>query len=145
MRVAALYGARDLRVEERPRPSAATDSLLLRMRSVGICGSDLHYYREGRIGPAIIEAPMIPGHEIAAEVVDERAPEYGFEVGELVAVDPALPCGRCYSCQQGFPNLCPRTRFMGSPDWDGAMRASSRLPVAGVPTSCSRRRTRGRG
>jgi L-iditol 2-dehydrogenase len=65
---------------------------------------------------------MIPGHEIAAEVVDDRASDFGFEAGEVVAVDPALPCGQCESCRQGFPNLCPHTRFMGSPGWDGAMK-----------------------
>ncbi|MEJ2359252.1 MAG: alcohol dehydrogenase catalytic domain-containing protein [Deinococcales bacterium] len=122
MRAAAIYGAGDVRVEERARPCVEGDGLLLRMRSVGICGSDLHYYREGRIGQATIDTPMIPGHEIAAEVVDERAPDYGFEVGEVVAVDPALPCGRCESCRQGFPNLCAHTKFMGSPEWDGALR-----------------------
>ena len=122
MRVAAIYGAGDVRVEERARPPIEGDGLLLRMRSVGICGSDLHYYREGRIGQAIIDAPMIPGHEIAAEIADDRAPDYGFEVGEVVAVDPALPCGSCDACRQGFPNLCANTKFMGSPEWDGALR-----------------------
>lgn len=122
MRVAAIYGAGDMRVEERPRPSVEGDGLLLRMRSVGVCGSDLHYYREGRIGQARIEEPMIPGHEIAAEIIDDRAPDYGFDVGELVAVDPALPCGHCESCRRGFPNLCANAKFMGSPEWDGALR-----------------------
>lgn len=121
MKAAIVYGARDVRIGTRPLPSVSANRLLLRVRAVGICGSDLHYYLEGGIGSAKVNEPLVIGHEFAAEVVDERAREFGFEPGQLVAVDPAEPCGLCEWCLDGYPNLCPDVRFAGAPPFEGAL------------------------
>jgi L-iditol 2-dehydrogenase len=101
--------------DDLPEPEHRDGEVLLRVRAVGICGSDLHYYREGGIGPAKIEAPFIPGHEFAGEVIGGTGEPHGLPDGTLVAVDPAQNCGECGHCRAGHPNLCPRVRFLGSP------------------------------
>ena len=70
MRVARLYGIRDLRIEHLPRPAPAHGEVLLKVASVGVCGSDVHYYVEGCIGDQIVAEPMIPGHEFSAWVAE---------------------------------------------------------------------------
>ena len=122
MKAALLHGVRDLRPGEQPDVSLKEGELLLKTKAVSVCGSDLHYYLEGGIGSAKVDSPMVLGHEFSAEVVDERAEDFGLQVGSLVAVDPALPCGRCEWCERGHANLCPNVEFTGSPPFDGAMR-----------------------
>ena len=121
MKAALLHGVRDLRLGEIPNIAPKEDEVLLRTKAVSVCGSDLHYYLEGGIGDAKIREPMVLGHEFAAEVVDERAKQFGLEMGMLVAVDPASPCGRCEWCERGHHNLCPNVKFTGAPPYDGAL------------------------
>jgi L-iditol 2-dehydrogenase len=80
--------------------------------AVGLCGSDLHWFAEGGIGDAVVEQPLVLGHEFAG-VLDD---------GTRVAVDPAIPCGLCESCLEGNPNLCPTVRFAGHSTQDGGLR-----------------------
>ena len=122
MKAALLHGVRDVRTGDKPDVSLKKGELLLKPKAVSVCGSDLHYYLEGGIGSAKVGAPMVLGHEFSAEVVDERAEDFGLQVGTLVAVDPALPCGECEWCERGHANLCPNVEFTGSPPFDGAMR-----------------------
>jgi L-iditol 2-dehydrogenase len=122
MRGVKIHGARDVRFHDAlPEPVPGEGEVLLRVRAVGVCGSDLHYYREGGIGPARIRSPMTPGHEVAGEVVGGTGQPHGFADGVLVAVDPAQNCGRCELCFAGYPNLCPHVRFLGSPGADGGL------------------------
>jgi L-iditol 2-dehydrogenase len=121
MKAARIHGLRDVRIEEVPAPEPAPGDVLLRVRAIGICGSDLHYYLEGGIGPAKITSPMTPGHEFAAEVIDGTGELHGLADGTLVAADPAQNCGACEHCEAGYPNLCPKVRFLGSPGVDGGM------------------------
>ena len=87
--------------------------MLLRVRSVGVCGSDLHWFSEGGIGDAVLkDSPLVLGHEFAGELED----------GRRVAVDPAIPCRHCEWCLKGNPNLCPKVRFAGHDRVDGALR-----------------------
>ena len=141
MKAIFAHGIRDLRPGSIPRPVPQEDELLLAVRAVGICGSDLHYYLEGGIGSADIVSPLILGHEFAAEVVDERAAAYGLAPGSLVAVDPARSCGSCEFCARGQINLCPRVRFTGSPpDCHGALTeyiVASPTALFPLPTSFS--------
>lgn len=114
MQVVRLHGPRDVRVESSEMPPAsANGQVRLRMRSVGICGSDLHHYREGSTGDNAPDSPLVLGHEIAAEVPSESADALGLAPGTLVAVDPAHPCGACEWCERGHPNLCPHVEFKG--------------------------------
>jgi L-iditol 2-dehydrogenase len=84
-----------------------------------VCGSDVHYYLEGRIGDQIVTGPIILGHEFSAWVAGLGEGVEGLEIGQLVAVDPAVHCGVCELCQHGHPNLCPDVRFCGTPPIDG--------------------------
>jgi L-iditol 2-dehydrogenase len=120
MWAARLHGPSDLRVEEIGHPGPpGPGQVLLRVKSTGICGSDLHSYQDARIGDTPVEAPLILGHEFSAvvEAVGAGALDGGFETltcGQRVAVDPAQPCGRCEMCEQGHPNLCWRLHFCGN-------------------------------
>jgi L-iditol 2-dehydrogenase len=121
MKVARLYAAYDLRVEEAPVPRPGPGEALLRVAAVGVCGSDLHYYREGAIGDQIVERPLIMGHEFSAVVEELPEPVAGLKVGDLVAVEPGRNCGHCEFCGIGDPNFCLNLRFCGSPGVDGAL------------------------
>jgi L-iditol 2-dehydrogenase len=127
MKAVRLHGPRDLRVESIPQPGApGPGQARLRVTAVGLCGSDLHSYLDGRIGDTTIQQPLILGHEFGA-VVDAIGPDAldgNFEPllpGTRVAVDPAQPCGRCEMCEHGHPNLCRRLHFCGSFPDDGSL------------------------
>lgn len=94
--------------------------MLLDVAAVGLCGSDLHYYKDDGIGSATIAEPFVPGHEFAGWLMEDL-PERGLGRGDLVAVDPNHACGRCEQCRAGHLNLCPNVRFIGAPPFDGAM------------------------
>ena len=120
MLAARLHGPRDLRVERVPAPGLpAAGQVLLRVKTTGVCGSDLHSYHDARIGDTAIESPFVIGHEFSAvvEAVGAEAADGAHQplaVGMRVAVDPAQPCGRCEWCDQGHPNLCHRLHFCGN-------------------------------
>jgi L-iditol 2-dehydrogenase len=114
MRAAYIHGIRDIRIGDKPMPVPVGDEILLRVSAVGVCGSDLHYFKEGAIGHARITQPFIAGHEFAGRVVEDH-PALGLSAGQLVAVDPAKPCGQCEWCGRGHVNLCPHVVFLGSP------------------------------
>lgn len=122
MRVANVIGPREIRLEEAPIPSPGRGEALVRIKAVGLCGSDLQYYAQGRIGDQSLSTGHILGHEVAG-VVEALGPEAdGPPPGTPVAVDPAIPCGRCRFCLGGNPNLCRSLRFFGSPPTPGALR-----------------------
>jgi L-iditol 2-dehydrogenase len=116
-----LHDRRDLRLHEEPDPVPATDELLLEVSAVGLCGSDLHWFEEGRIGDAELTRPLVLGHEIAGVVAA------GPRAGERVSLDPAIPCRSCRSCLAGDENLCLATRFAGH-SVDGALRGLMTWP-----------------
>lgn len=121
MQAAFIRGIRDVAVGEMARPEPAAGEVLVAVEAVGICGSDLHYYLEGAIGQQVIQGGFVPGHEFAGRVVGDSARALGLEEGQLVAVDPAMPCGRCEWCHRGHVNLCPNVVFKGAPPHTGAM------------------------
>jgi L-iditol 2-dehydrogenase len=121
MKAARLYAAYDLRIEEAPIPRPGPAEALLRVVAVGVCGSDLHYYREGGIGDEVVRGPLVMGHEFSAVVEELPEPAAGLKVGDLVAVEPGRNCGHCEFCERGDPNLCLNLRFCGSPGVDGAL------------------------
>ncbi|MCY3864629.1 MAG: alcohol dehydrogenase catalytic domain-containing protein, partial [Chloroflexi bacterium] len=99
----------------------------LRIKTVGLCGSDLHMYETGRIGYTVASQPFILGHEFMGEVaaVGEDALDGAHQplrIGQRVAVEPAVPCWRCELCERGHPNLCPNHYFYGLFPEDGALR-----------------------
>ena len=118
---AVLAAVGDLRIEDRPTPRPGAGEVVIGVRSVGICGSDIHYWEHGRIGDFVVESPLVLGHE-AAGVVEELGPEVtGLKPGDRVAIEPGVPCRRCPACKSGRYNLCPDVRFMATPPIDGAL------------------------
>lgn len=118
---AVLHGVGDLRVEEHPMPVPGPNEVVVEIRSVGICGSDVHYYEHGRIGDFVVSSPMVLGHESSGVVVD-RAPGVTVpRIGQRVAVEPGVPCGHCEQCRRGNYNLCPNVVFFATPPVDGTL------------------------
>ncbi len=128
MLAARLHGPRDIRIDDVPLPSApAPERILLKVTAVGVCGSDLHTYVDGRIGDTQVQSPLVLGHEFAGivEAVGENARDGAdnpLAPGQRVAVDPATPCHRCEMCEAGHPNLCRRLHFCGLYPDDGALQ-----------------------
>ena len=122
MRAAVLHGIHDIRIEKRPIPKPKTGEALIRVRAVGVCGSEIHYYRDGRIGTAVVDKPVIPGHEFAGEIAELGRGVKGLDVGQRVAVEPGAPCWECEWCVQGKYHVCRSMRFCGMPGQDGAYR-----------------------
>lgn len=120
MQAAVLHAPRDIRMEKRPMPVAGPDDVLVRVGAVGVCGSDVHYYAEGRIGRYIVEKPIILGHESAGTVVACGDRVTTLKPGDRVAMEPGIPCRRCEYCKQGRYNLCKDVVFMATPPVDGA-------------------------
>lgn len=121
MKALVLHKIRDLRVEEVAKPKPGPGQVLVRVRAVGLCGSDVHYYTHGRIGEQVVKAPMIVGHEGAGEVAALGPGAEGLQVGQRLALEPALSCGRCEFCLTGRPNLCPKVKFCSTPPNNGLM------------------------
>lgn len=120
-RSAVLTTARRLEVLDRPDPEPAAGQVVVEVGAVGICGSDVHYYEHGRIGPFVVEQPMVIGHEAAGTVVAVAADVTGRQIGDRVALEPGVPCRRCRQCLSGRYNLCPDVVFFATPPVDGAI------------------------
>jgi L-iditol 2-dehydrogenase len=110
-----------MRLDEIPPPEPGPDEALIRVRAVGVCGSDVHYYADGRIGSDVPQFPFVLGHEFAGEIAALGPGVAGPPIGTRVAVDPAIPCGHCEVCLEGNPNCCPTVRFPSSPPKPGAL------------------------
>jgi L-iditol 2-dehydrogenase len=119
-RAAILYAPGDLRVEERPMPEPGPREVLVEIAAVGVCGSDVHYYEHGRIGPFVVREPLVLGHESAGRVAALGSEVTKHAVGDRVTLEPGVPCGRCRECRAGRYNLCRDVRFFATPPIDGA-------------------------
>jgi len=116
MRACLLAGIGEFALQELPDPQIRhAREVLVRIRMVGVCGSDIHYFTSGRIGDAVIHYPFIIGHE-AAGVVEAVGPGVSrLRPGQKIAIDPALSCGRCDQCLAGRENTCRHLLFRGAP------------------------------
>ena len=123
MKAALLTGIRQFEIRQVPEPKIvkATD-VLIRIKMVGVCGSDIHYYTTGRIGSQIIEFPFIVGHEAAGIVRQVGKKVTRVKPGQRIAIDPAVYCGHCDQCRAGRENTCRELRFLGCPgQFEGAL------------------------
>nr|XP_033776041.1 sorbitol dehydrogenase isoform X1 [Geotrypetes seraphini] len=114
-----VHGINDLRLEKRPVPEPGPNEVLLKMHSVGICGSDVHYWQHGRIGDFIVKKPMVLGHEAAGTVVKVGSSVTHLKPGDRVAVEPGVPREIDEFCKIGRYNLSPTIFFCATPPDDG--------------------------
>lgn len=126
MRAVVIHAANDLRIDTVAPVAGGPRDVQIRIEAGGICGSDLHYYHEGRIGTILLKEPMILGHEVAGLVEAVGAQVDTIRPGDRVAVSPSRPCGSCRFCQAGQQIHCLDMRFYGSamrvPHVQGAFR-----------------------
>ncbi|GIQ63180.1 NAD(P)-dependent alcohol dehydrogenase [Paenibacillus cisolokensis] len=120
MKAAVMHQTREIRIEEMAVPAIGPDEVLIKVMAVGICGSDLHYYAHGRIGKYVVDKPFILGHECSGDIAAVGENVRKFRVGDRVAVEPGVTCGRCDACKSGRYNLCPDVKFLATPPYDGA-------------------------
>ena len=134
MKALRLFGAGDLRLVEEAAPVPGPDEELVRVTAVGICGSDLHWYRESGIGSDTLKRPIVLGHEGAGTI------ESGPDRGKRVAIDPAIPCEACDQCAAGHAHFCRALRFAGDGTTDGMLREFIAWPtrsLVAVPDALS--------
>ena len=124
-----------LTLRHEPVPVPAADEVLVRIMANGICGSDVHFYKEGRLGNFVVTKPYIPGHEASGQIVALGSAVTGKAVGDKVVIEPGIPCGCCAWCRSGRYNLCPSVVFLSAPPVNGTfcdyltIRADMVLPM----------------
>ncbi|MDP3913412.1 MAG: alcohol dehydrogenase catalytic domain-containing protein [Bacteroidota bacterium] len=116
MRTMVLTGIRKIEMIDRSQPEIKNaDDVLIKIKSVGVCGSDVHYFTEGKIGSQVVEFPFAVGHECSGIVVETGSSVTHVKPGDLVAIDPSIHCGTCDQCLSGRPHTCRNNRFLGCP------------------------------
>ncbi len=120
-RAAVMKEIGKLSIEERPEPTPGSRQAVVRIESVGVCGSDTAYFKVGRIGDYVVDGPLILGHEVAGQVVDVGPDVLHISVGDRVAIEPGTPCRDCHECMAGRYHLCPHLVFLATPPYDGAL------------------------
>lgn len=115
MNVCVMTGARHLEWTQREIPRPKKGELQIKLEYVGVCGSDLHFYDEGRLANWVPDGPLVLGHEPGGVVTAVGEGVDGFAVGDRVAIEPGVPCGKCADCLSGHYNLCRHVKFMAIP------------------------------
>lgn len=122
MRTCVLSDTQELTLTDRNRPTTAPDEALVRVGRVGICGSDIHYYRNGENSGNAVEFPHVLGHEASGTIVEVGEDVTEYSADDRVAVEPGIPCGGCSYCQEkNAYHLCEDMEYMSSPPVDGAL------------------------
>ncbi len=119
-RAAVLVRSGEIAIERRPVPTPAAREVLVEVTSVGVCGSDVHWYEHGRIGDLVVRSPLVLGHECAGRVVAVGRDVAKHAIGDRICLEPGVPCGRCRECRAGRYNLCVDVAFFATPPIDGA-------------------------
>jgi len=110
----------EIEIKEIPKPEITNeDDVLIKVKSVGVCGSDIHYYKKGRIGDFVVKEPLILGHETAGIVEEVGKNVKDLKVGDRVALEPGIPCRKCEYCKRGNYNLCADVKFFATPPVNG--------------------------
>ena len=117
MKAAVLQGIGKIEQQNIPEPELKNDTdVVVRIKMVGVCGSDIHYYTTGRIGSQVVQYPFIVGHEVAGVIERVGDKVTRLKPGQRVAIDPAIYCGNCDQCLSGRENTCRNLLFMGNPN-----------------------------
>lgn len=128
---AVLHGPGDVRLEMVSLPVVGPEDLVIQMASGGICGSDMHYFAQGRNGQNELKAPAVLGHEGAGTVLAGGS-DTGIDPGTSVVIEPAISCGKCTSCRTGHSNVCPFGFCFGSPPTNGLFTRYAIVPESSV-------------
>jgi L-iditol 2-dehydrogenase len=120
MWASVLESARQVVLKTVPTPQIGPDQVLVQIKAVGVCGSDVHYYLDGRIGDFVVERPMILGHEAAGVIAQVGANVPADRLGQRVSIEPQHICRRCQQCKAGRYNLCEKIEFYATPPINGA-------------------------
>jgi L-iditol 2-dehydrogenase len=130
MRRILLAAPRKFITDDAPTPKPGPGEALVRISKVGVCGSDIHLYRHGRIGDIVVTSPLVIGHECMGEVASVGPGADSNLVGKRVAIEPQFFCGQCRWCVAGKTNVCPNQSFIGLPPRHGAMQEYLTHPAA---------------
>ncbi len=122
MKVAVMLGIGKMGYTTRPIPQPKDNEVLVKLEYVGICGSDMHYYENGRIGNFIVKPPFVLGHEPGGTVIEVGKNVHHLKVGDRVALEPGKTCGHCEQCRSGKYNLCNDVQFFATPPVDGVFQ-----------------------
>ena len=114
-----MVGLDKMEIRDIPMPEPKEKEVLVEMEYVGICGSDVHYFHDGRCGSYVVEADFMLGHECAGTVVALGEGVQNLKVGDRVALEPGITCGECEFCKRGLYNLCPDVQFLATPRVQG--------------------------
>lgn len=132
MLVAELCAQRQFRLTDHAVPEPGPGEVQARVKSVGICGSDLHNYAEGSIGDTVCTYPAVLGHEPTGVVTKVGVGVSGWAPGDRVALEPAIYCYHCEYCMTGRHNVCTSIRFMSTPPDAGYFREYVTVPAANL-------------
>lgn len=116
MKQVVLTGIRKMEIVEKPLPEIEhSNEVKIKLSSIGVCGSDIHYYSHGKIGTQVVQYPFPVGHECSGIIEETGKNVSNVKVGDLVVVDPAVHCGYCDQCLAGRPHTCRNNKFLGCP------------------------------
>ncbi len=116
-----MTGLEQMEMRDVPYPTPKEKQVVVKLEYVGICGSDVHYLENGRIGDFVVEGDFILGHECAGTVVELGDGVQNLKVGDRVALEPGITCGQCEFCKSGKYNLCPDVEFLATPPYQGCL------------------------
>jgi Threonine dehydrogenase and related Zn-dependent dehydrogenases len=139
MKSARLISKKRFEIVDAPMPVIHPGQVLVAMKAVGICASDVHYYTDERIGNQVCIYPQSLGHECAG-IVAQTSHGSSYHEGDRVAVQPGLPCTTCEQCNAGHMNQCPNVKFLGMPGMPGAFQeilALDEKQIYRIPDSMS--------
>lgn len=116
MKAFVLTDIEKMALVERPAPTIQSPSdVLIKMERVGVCGSDVHYFKQGKIGSQVVQFPFAVGHEGSGTVVEVGSKVSTLKKGDKIAIEPAMPCWECDQCKAGRPHTCRKLKFLGCP------------------------------
>lgn len=134
MKAMMLTGLRQMEMKEVPTPAILNDrDVRIKMKTLGVCGSDIHYYVSGKIGSQVVKYPFTVGHEGAGEVVETGKAVSRVKPGDRIAIEPAMPCWECDQCRSDRPHTCRKLKFLGCP---GQAEGSLSEYIVMPETSC---------